>query len=148
MDMVLGLFKELGADETLWIQLAIVISMLILSKYLFLTHLQDVIETRETKTVGLEGDADKQLEAVTKLSEEYKSKMNSANKEVRSKIESEKANIARDVEAKYRTEEKTVNDYIDESRKSAQAKVAEQKEKVLGEAGELAISLVQKITKG
>ena len=148
MDMVLEIFKQLGADETLWIQLAIVIVMLILSKFLFLTHMQEVIETRQDKTVGLEGDADKELEKVNKLSEEYKAKILAANKSTRLKGEEEKNIISKDLEGKYRTEEKTVNDYIDESRKTAQDRVAEQKDKVLAEAGKLAISLVQKITKG
>ena len=148
MDMVLGIFKQLGADETLLIQFGIVVVMLVVSKFLFLTHLQNVIEQREEKTVGLEGDADKQLEDVNKLSESYKSKINLANKEVRSKVETEKASITKDLESKYKAEEKTVNDYVDESRKVAEAKVIEQKEKVLGQAEELSLSLIQRITKG
>ena len=148
MEMVLGIFKQLGADETLWIQLGIVIVVLTLANFLFLGHLQDVIEKREEKTVGMEDSAQKQLEEVNKLSEEYKSKVSLTHKEVREKIESEKNSISKDLESKYRTEEKTVNDYIDESRKAAEVKVSEQKEKVLSQADELALSLVQRITKG
>lgn len=148
MDMVFDILKQLGADETLWIQLGIIVVMLVVSKFLFLTHLQTVIEKREEKTVGLEGTADKQFDEVNKLSDEYKNKIQSANKEVRSKVENEKANLAKELEAKYRTEEKSVNDYIDESRKLSQAKIAEQKDKVLSEADDLALNLIQKITKG
>jgi F0F1-type ATP synthase membrane subunit b/b' len=148
MDMVLGIFKQLGADETLWVQFGIIVVMLVLSKFLFLTHLQTVLETREEKTIGLEGNADKQLEDVNKLSESYKSKINSANKDVRAKIDSEKTALTKELETKYKAEEKTVNNYVDESRKLAEVKVSEQKEKVLAEAEELSLSLVQRITKG
>jgi F0F1-type ATP synthase membrane subunit b/b' len=122
--------------------------MLVLSKFLFLTHLQTVLELREEKTVGLEGHADKQLDDVNKLSATYKQKINTANKEVRANVETEKSSLSKDLEAKYKAEEKTVNDYVDESRKVAEVKVMEQKEKVLAEAEELALSLVQRITKG
>lgn len=148
MDMVLNIFKQLGADETLWIQFGIVVVMLVLSKILFLTHLQNVIEQREQRTIGLEGDADKQLDAVKNLSEEYKAKINSANKDVRKKVDSEKNKITKELESNYKAEEKTVNDYVDEARKNAESKVLEQKEKVLSEADELSLSLVQRITKG
>jgi F0F1-type ATP synthase membrane subunit b/b' len=148
MDMVLGIFKQLGADETLWVQFGIAVGMLLISKFLFLTHLQTIIEQREERTVGLEGDADKQLDEVNKLSESYKMKINSATKEIRAKVENEKASITKDLETKYKTEEKTVNDYVDESRKVAEVKVSEQKGIVLAQAEELSLSLVQRITKG
>jgi len=148
MDMVLNIFIQLGADKTLAVQFVIVCIMLVASKFLFLSHLQEIIEKREEKTVGLEGSAEKELERVNALSEEYKSNLNAANKEIRENTETKKNTISKELESKYRDEEKSMNDYIDESRKSAELKVSEQKEKLFGQAEELTASLVQKITKG
>jgi F0F1-type ATP synthase membrane subunit b/b' len=148
MDMVLGIFTSLGADKTLWIQLSIAIVMLFVSNFLFLNHLQIIIEKREKNTTGLEGEADSKFEEVDRLAAEYKEKISSATKAEREKIEIEKSVITKNLESKYRTEEKSVNDHVDKSRKESEAKVAAQKDEVLSGAEELAMSLVQKITKG
>ena len=148
MEMVLGIFGQLGADKTLWYQFAIVVVMYLLSKHLFFEHLQNVIESREEKTVKLEGNADKQFEEVNKMASGYNEKINSATKEARKNFEDEKSKITKSLEESYRSEEKKINDYVDQSRKEAEAKLVEEKNKVLGEAETLANSLVQKITKG
>ncbi len=148
MEMVLGIFGQLGADKTLWYQFAIVVVMYLLSKHLFFEHLQNVIETREEKTVKLEGNAEKQFDEINKLSGEYKEKINSANKEAKLKLDENKKQIAKDLESKYRGEEKTINDYIESSRKDIEADLAQKKDQLLSEAETLSNSLVQKIAKG
>lgn len=148
MDMVIGILKQLGADETLLVQFGIVVAMFFLSKVLFLDHLQTVIETREDRTVKLEGNAEKQFDEITKMSNEYKEKITSANKAAKANLDNSKKEITKDLEAKYRTEEKTISDYIESSRKEVEKEIAIQREQVLGEADQLAASLVQKITKG
>ncbi len=148
MDMVIGILKQLGADETLWQQFLIVTAMYFLAKFLFLDHLQNVIENREEKTVKLEGNAEKQFEEINKLSNEYKEKISAANKEAKANLDLNKKDIAKDLENKYRGEEKTINDYIDSSRKDIEADLAQKKDQVLSEAETLSNSLVQKIAKG
>lgn len=148
MDMVLGIFAQLGADKTLWYQFAIVVVMYLLSKTLFFGHLQTVLESREEKTVKLEGNAEKQFEEVNKIASEYKEKIGAATKSAREKLESEKSEITKSLEANYKAEEKKINDYIDASRKESEAKLQEQKDKILSDAEGLANTLVQKITKG
>lgn len=148
MDMVIGILKQLGADETLWQQFVIVTAMYFLAKFLFLDHLQNVIETREEKTVKLEGNAEKQFEEINKLSSEYKDKISSANKEAKATLDQNKKDIAKELENKYRGEEKTINEYIESSRKDIEADLAQKKDQVLSEAETLSNSLVQKIAKG
>lgn len=148
MDMVIGILKQLGADETLWQQFLIVTAMYFLAKFLFLDHLQNVIENREEKTVKLEGSAEKQFDEINKLSNEYKEKISSANKEAKANLDSSKKSIAKDLESKYRGEEKTINDYIESSRKDIEADLAQKKDQILSEAETLSNSLVQKIAKG
>lgn len=148
MDMVLGILKQLGANETIWQQFIIVTAMYFLAKFTFLDHLQKVIENREEKTVKLEGNAEKQFEEINKLSSEYKEKINSANKEAKAKLDSMKKEISKELEGKYREEEKTINDYIESTRKDVEADLAQKKDQVLSEAETLSISLVEKIAKG
>ena len=62
MEMFVDIFKQLGANESLVHQFIIVVVMFFLTKFLFLNHLQRILETREDKTVNLEGDAEKQFE--------------------------------------------------------------------------------------
>lgn len=148
MDLVIGILKQLGADSTLWQQFLIVTLMYFLSKYTFLDHLQKVIETREEKTVKLEGDAEKQFEEINKLSSEYKEKITSANKSARMKLDNFKKDVSKNLEGKYRSEEKNINDFIDNSRKEVEAELAQKKDQVLSDAESLANSLVEKIVKG
>jgi F0F1-type ATP synthase membrane subunit b/b' len=148
MDMVLGIFAQLGADKTLWYQFAIVVVMYLLSKALFFSHLQNIIETREDKTVGLEGSAEKQFEEVNKLASEYKEKIGAANKSAKNKLDSDKSEISKSLESNYKSEEKKINDYIDQSRKESESNLKIQKDKILSDAEGLASSLVQKITRG
>lgn len=148
MDMVLGILKQLGANETIWQQFVIVTAMYFLAKFTFLDHLQNVIETREEKTVKLEGNAEKQFEEINKLSNEYKEKITSANKEAKAKLDAQKKEISKEFEAKYRAEEKSINNYIDSTRKDIEADLAQKKDQVLSEAETLSNSLVEKIAKG
>lgn len=148
MDLVIGILKQLGADSTLWQQFLIVTLMYFLSKYTFLDHLQKVIETREEKTVKLEDDAEKQFEEINKLSSEYKEKITSANKSARMKLDNFKKDVSKNLEGKYRSEEKNINDFIDNSRKEVEAELAQKKDQVLSDAESLANSLVEKIVKG
>jgi F0F1-type ATP synthase membrane subunit b/b' len=148
MDLVIGILKQLGADSTLWQQFLIVTLMYFLSKYTFLDHLQKVIETREEKTVKLEDDAEKQFEEINKLSSEYKEKITSANKSARTKLDNFKKDVSKNLEGKYRSEEKNINDFIDNSRKEVEAELAQKKDQVLSDAESLANSLVEKIVKG
>ena len=148
MDMVLGIFAQLGADKTLWYQFAIIIVMYLLSKALFFGHLQNIIESREEKTVGLEGSAEKQFEEVNKLAANYKEKIGTATKSAKAKLDSDRSEISKSLEKNYKSEEKKINDYIDESRKQSEANLKVQKDKILSDAEDLASSLVQKITRG
>ena len=116
MDMVVDVLKQLGADETILHQLAIVIVMYLLTKFLFLTHLQAILDNREEKTVLLEGSAERQFDEVEKIQKEYKEKIQTVSKEIKNKTDKTKAEIAKREESKYREKEKEVNSYIDEAR--------------------------------
>lgn len=148
MDLLLKVFMDLGANQSLFIQFGIIIVMFVLSKFLFLNHLQNILDTREAKTSKLDGDAEKQFAEVEKAQAEYKEKISKANKTVKAKVDNGKNDISKKYEGEYRSQEKEINAYIESSKKEVQESIQEKREKVLSDADQLSSSLVQKITKG
>lgn len=148
MDMMVDILKQLGADGSLLHQLIIVIVMYFLTKFLFLNHLQAILDNREDKTVNLEGSADKQFDEIEKIQKEYKEKIQKVNKEIKADSDSRKTEIARREESKYREQEKEVNTFVEESRTKIEAEINEKKAQILSEAQQLAGNLVDKVTKG
>jgi F0F1-type ATP synthase membrane subunit b/b' len=148
MDSVIAIFTQLGADQSLAYQFVIFVLTFILGKLLFFNHLQRVLETRTEKTVGLEDSAEAKFEEVNKLSQEYKEKISEANKEAKSKLTTEKSEIIKTEEKRYRDYEKDVNSQVDEARKKVLSEIDEKKEQVMNEAEGLAANLVNQITRG
>ena len=148
MDVVLGIFDQLGADKSLVYQLVIFFIMFVLSKVLFFNHLQFVLENREEKTVKLEGNAEKQFQKITEMSADYKQKITAANKQAKDQINNEKSMITKEFEAKYREQEKEINSFVEKARLDANKEIEVKKDEVLAEAEQLADGLVQKLTRG
>lgn len=148
MDAVVAIFRQLGADQSLLYQFIVFVIVFIIAKLGFFNHLQNILETREEKTVKLEGNADAKFEEVNKLASEYKERIHSANKEAREKFDQEKTEIEKLEESRYRKHEKEISEYIEKSRNEVVAELQSKKNEVMSEADQLASSLVQKITKG
>lgn len=148
MEMFVDIFEQLGANESLVYQFVIVVVMFFLTKYLFINHLQSILDVREDKTVNLEGDAEKQFGEIEKAKKAYKEKMQSINKSLKEKTEIAKNDIVKREESKYRSEEKEVNSYIENTRKEVESEINSKKATVLKEAEQLASNLVEKMTKG
>ncbi|MBD66931.1 MAG: hypothetical protein CME62_17140 [Halobacteriovoraceae bacterium] len=148
MDILLKVFTDLGANQTLFIQFLVVLIMYLLSKLVFINRMHKILDARDDKTSKLEGSADKQFDEIKKLQDEYKTKIHTANKEINSRIEDRKNDIAKSNEAQFRAKEQEINAYIEESKKEVQENINDKREQVMGDAEQLAQSLVQKITKG
>jgi len=148
MDMGIGSLKQLGADQTLLHQFVIVILMYVIAKFTFLDHLLKVITNREEKTVKLEGNVDKQFTTINEMANEYKTKISLANKTSREKVEENKKEISKTLEEKFRSEEKVISDFVDNTRVDLEKELAVKKDVLLNEAEQLANELVQKIVKG
>lgn len=147
MDLVLKILVQLGADQSFFYQLGIILLVFIIARFIFIDHLQAVIERREDKTVKLEGDAEKQFDEINKIQDQYKEKIQGASKEMRIKLESNKSEIIKKQEARYRSSEAEVNEYLDKTRAEVEAEINEKKEQVMAEADKLAANLVKKFSK-
>lgn len=148
MDMFIGILEQLGADKSVAYQIAIIVAMFVIAKFLFVNHLQNILETREDKTVKLEGNTEKQFAEITKIQNDYKEKIQTANKAARSKLEVSKAEIAKAQEANYKIQENEINEFIAKSRKEVEEEISGKKDEILADAQSLSANLVQKITQG
>jgi len=139
------IFTQLGVDDSLPYQFAIILIVFIIANFLFLGKLQNVLEVREEKTVKLENSADETLEKVTSMQNEYKSKMDNANRAALKISTDKKQELNQKYTAQYKQSEKEVNAFVDQSRNDFGKEVASNKDKYLAESEALAQSLVQKI---
>ncbi len=145
---MLDIFTQLGTDQSILYQFILIAVLFVASKFLFLQHLQNVIETREEKTSKLEGNTEKQFADINKLQNDYKQKIHTANKEMKTKLDDGKTTITKKYETQYRGEEKTINEFFEKSKKEIENEIADKKTAVLSDAQDLAKSLVNKIAKG
>lgn len=147
MDMFVDILKQLGADQSLLYQFIIIIVLFYLTKFLFLDHLQQVLDNREEKTIKLDGSADKKFEEIDKIKKEYKARMQSSHKELNLKSEKRKNELMKSEDKKYKKNEDDINQYIEKSRKEIEEELNIKREDVLSDAQELSNSLVQSMTR-
>jgi len=145
MDTVKAIFTQLGVDSSLLPQFIIVAVIFIVAKFLFLNHLQFVLENREEKTVKLESSADQTLENVNKMAQEYKAKIDSANKESMKISSAKKAEIQARYGETFKKTEREINQFVENSRQDFEKEIQSNRSKFLGEVDSLAGDLVKKI---
>ncbi len=145
METFTAIFTQLGVDNSLVPQFVIILVVFIIAQFLFLGKLQDVIETREEKTVKLESSADETIEKVQRMQSEYKTKIEEANRAALKNSTDKKQKITQTYTEQYKQTEKEVNTFVDQSRHEFTKEVAGNKDQYLAEADALAQSLVQKI---
>lgn len=145
METFTAIFTQLGVDSSLTTQFVIILISFVIVNFLFLGKLQNVIETREEKTVKLENSADETIEKVQRMQSEYKAKISDANRTALAESTDKKQKISQKYQDQYKQTEKEVNAYVDQSRNDFTKEVAGNKDKYLAEADTLAQSLVQKI---
>lgn len=145
METIQAIFTQLGVDKSLLPQFILVVLLFLVAKFLFLNHLQFVLENREEKTVKLEGAADETLERVTKLSHEYKAKIEQANKEAMKLLGGKKTEIQNHYNEQFKAIEREINQFVDKSRGEFEKEVEANKTRFLAETDSLASDLVKKI---
>ena len=145
METFTAIFTQLGVDKSLLPQLIIISVVFILAHFLFLGKLQEVLHTREEKTVKLESSADETMEKIAHMQNEYKNKLDEASRAALKVSTEKKQTITQKYTEQYKQTEKEVNQFVDQSRTEFNNELAGSKDKYLSEAETLAQSLVQKI---
>lgn len=146
METFLNIFKSLGADETFFYQLALVIVFYFTLKFSLFNKLQEVLDLRENKTTKLEGNANKKFAEAEELSQKYKSELDKANQEAFGIISSKKNDALELQKSKIKEVETKLNLQVEEKRKVFMAEIADHKTAILKEADSLSGDLVNKLT--
>lgn len=139
------IFTQLGVDSSLPYQFVVLTIAFVTANFLFLGKLQNVLDVREEKTVKLENSADEVLEKVTSMQDEYKLKIEEANRAALKTSTDKKHDISLKYTEQYKKTEKELNALVDNSRSEFSKEIASTKEKYLAESDVLSQSLVQKI---
>ena len=145
METVQAIFTQLGINASLLPQFIIVVVMFILAEFIFLGKLQEVLETREEKTVKLESSADETFEKVTKMSADYKTRIDKASNEAMKISSQKKAHLTAQYTEQFKNAEKEVSNFVEQSANEFEGQLNAQKGKLLSEVDGLSNSLVQKI---
>lgn len=145
METFTAIFTQLGVDSSLLPQFFVILTAFILAHFLFLGRLQEVLETREEKTIKLESSADDTVEKVARMKADYKFKIDEANRSSLKTATEKKHNITNKYMIQYKQTEKEIGQFVDQSRAEFSREVAGNRENYLSEADALAQSLVQKI---
>lgn len=145
METFTAIFTQLGVDSSLVPQFFIILSIFIVTQFLFLGKLQEVIENREEKTTKLENSADDVLEKVKKMQTEYNSKIDEANRKALISTTESKQKITQKYTEQYKSTEKEINAYVEQARHNFNNEIEMNKQAYLADADNLAQSLVQKI---
>ena len=145
METFTAIFTQLGVDSSLVPQFVIILVSFAIAHFLFLGKLQEVITTREEKTIKLDNASDETIEKVQQMQTAYKAKIEEANREsLKTSIDKKQA-ITQKYTDQYKQTEKEVNSFVDQSRNEFQKEIAGNKDQYLAEAESLSQSLVNKI---
>jgi F0F1-type ATP synthase membrane subunit b/b' len=139
------IFTQLGVDSSLPYQFGVILVVFILANFIFLGKLQSVLEVREEKTIKLENSADSTVEKATSMQNDYKLKIDEADRAALKNSADKKQKVVQKFTDQYKQTEKEVNASVDLTRNEFSKEVAESKVKYLAESETLAQSLVQKI---
>ena len=139
------IFTQLGVDSSLPYQFGIIVVVFILANFIFLGKLQSVLEVREEKTIKLENAAEGTIEKASSMQNEYKLKIDDANRTALKVSTDKKQKVTQKFTDQYKQTEKEVNALVDKSRNDFSKEIADSKDKYLAESENLAQSLVQKI---
>lgn len=146
MDTIIGIFKSLGVDSTVFTQFIIICILYLVLRNLLFGKLQEVLELREGKTTKLEENANKKFIEAENLAKSYKEKINSAQSEAFSKLSKVKEEVLGVEKQKLKAEEAKLNSEIEAKAQQFANEVEQKRQEVLANADALANDLITKLT--
>ena len=78
MDLILSIFKRLELDITIVYQFVITILLFVILNQVFFKKLLEVLKLRESKTEGLENEANSKIKKADEMAQQYKEKVDEA----------------------------------------------------------------------
>lgn len=146
MDIIVSIFSQLGANESILYQFVVFFAVFVVAKFTFVDHLQKVLETRVDRTTKLASSAEDKLVQVTTLEKQYNKKYSEVSKKLKEEFDTKKVAIIKVEEGRYREKETEFNKHLDEKRNEILKEIEGKKGEVLSQVDKLSEDLVQRIT--
>lgn len=146
MDAVVGVLNKLGMDGTVFYQFAIFCAIYFISVPLFIKKLQEVIEKRDANTTLLRDHSMKELESCKELEEEYRKKLEEAQRALQQTYHQGKVEVLQNEKAKIKDVEDQLDQKIESEKKQFVEELDQKKVQLLGETKELAGQLIQRLS--
>lgn len=143
--VIINIFKQLGVNETFFIQFAIVIVIFNLLSLVLFKKLKEVLDNREAKTTKLEGEAHAVYKRADELAAQYKAKIDETHQQAHQHHTKNKEEIAKKNKEGFKSAEAQINAEYEGKRKVMIAEVEQVKNKSLAEVDSLSKNLVQKL---
>src|SRR5210317_666040 len=93
MDLILSIFKRLDLDITILYQFVITVLLFVILNQVLFKKLLEVLRLRESKTEGLENEANSKLKRADEMAKQYKDKIDGDFSEAQEDLKNKKKAI-------------------------------------------------------
>ena len=145
MELILGVFKKLNIDETVFYQFIVFFFLFIILKAVFFNKLQFVLELRESKTTKLEENANKKFSEAVNLSEKYQTEIDKVYFGTQETFNLKKNEILKAEKDSITKKQSELTELSDQKRKEFTTEIETRSVDILKQSETLATSLVDKI---
>lgn len=147
MELVLNIFKQLGADSTFFTQFVIFVIAFILLKVVLFEKMKKVIEERESNTTGLAEKAKEKEEEANILAEKYQGEIDQAQAAAQNKFQEEKVRILEGERAVIKKAEDESFATVEKEKKEYASDLQVMSKELMGSSSDIADQLVDRLTK-
>lgn len=145
--MISQILHSLELNQTFFIQFGLIVASYLIIKIVFLSKLQEVVETRESKTTKLEAEVHKKFAQIDSMASQYKEKIEIAHEEAQRVYQSKRAIIIDEQNKKIKEAEAKIANVVEAKKKELEKEVASVKEVALSKVSELSQDLLGRLVK-
>lgn len=144
MDVVVGIFSQLGANGTVLHQFVILVALFFVSKALFLNKLQFVLDVRDEQTNKQELEADKNFERAEELSKRYSDSLNATYEDAQKIVEEKRSEVEKREREQLKLTEKEMAEFVTKARSENENFIHEKKGQIFKDVDTLSKKLVDR----
>ena len=147
MDTILGIFAQLGVDQTVFAQFIIAIIVFIGCKFFFLSKMRLILQTREELTTGLEEESEKLTQRAQEASEKFQNQVESVYQNNQEKFNQKKSDLAAVESSELSKADKEIEEMSQGIRSETQGFLDTKKQELMSQVKELSDELTTKFVK-
>ncbi|MDH5580732.1 MAG: hypothetical protein OEY33_02415 [Bdellovibrionales bacterium] len=145
MDLILSIFKRLDLDITILYQFVITVLLFVILNQVLFKKLLEVLRLRESKTEGLENEANSKLKRADEMAKQYKDKIDGAFSEAQEDLKNKKKAIKDQLQEEVKGYTLQKSNEAEEQMVSFKEGFESKKDSIVLKADELSKDLVNKL---